>query len=227
MGDSDKLPDSGPDRYTIAEHRDYLDALLENLGVREDVTMVIHDWGSALGFEWARRHADAVKGIVYMEAIVRPYTLVEMGEHGIFLDSLRGPNGESMILDQNLFVEEFLPSLILRDLTEEEMAEYRRPYLERGESRRPTLTMPRQLPIDGEPADMHEIVSLYSKWMSQNTIPKLLVNAEPGAAISGPMEEFCRSWHNQTEVMVKGIHFIQEDSPDEIGDVIAKWYRDL
>ncbi len=227
MGDSDKLPESGADRYCIAEHRDYLDALLEQLAVRENVTLVIHDWGSALGFDWARRHADAVKGIVYMEAIVRPYTQVEMGEHGSFLDALRGPGGESMVLDQNLFVEEFLPRLILRDLTKEEMAEYRRPFLDPGEGRRPTLTMPRQLPIDGEPPDTHEMVSLYSQWMSRNTIPKLLVNAEPGAAIAGPMEAFCRSWPNQTEVTVKGIHFIQEDSPHQIGEAIAKWYRGL
>ena len=227
MGDSDKLPASGPDRYRIAEHREYIDALLEEIGVRRSVTLVIHDWGSALGFDWARRHADAMKGIAYMEAIVRPYTHAEMGEHAAFLDLLRGREGEAMILEQNLFIEQFLPRFVLRELGEAEMAEYRRPHAEPGEGRRPMLTMPRQIPIDGEPADTHEMVSSYAEWMSTNRIPKLLVDAEPGAAIAGPMEEFCRSWPNQTEVSVKGLHFVQEDSPDEIGQAIAGWYRGL
>jgi len=227
MGDSEKLPDSGPGRYSIAEHREYLDGLLEQLGVRENVVLVVHDWGSALGFDWARRHPEAMKGIVYMEAIVRPYWHAELGEHAAFLDRLRGPEGDRMILEENLFIEAFLGQLILRDLSEAEMAEYRRPHLEAGEARRPMLTMPRQIPIDGEPAETHDLVQHYSEWMSSNGIPKLFVNAEPGAALAGPMEDFCRGWLEQTEVRVPGLHFVQEDSPDEIGQAIAGWLEML
>lgn len=223
MGDSDKLPESGPDRYRIAEHRHYLDALLEALGVRERAVLVLHDWGSALGFDWARRHAEAVRGIVYMEAMVRPYSRAEMGEHAAFLDALRGPEGEEMILEQNLFIEAFLPRLVLRELDDEAMDAYRRPFLEPGEGRRPMLTMPRQIPIDGEPVETDEMIETYAHWMSENRIPKLFVNAEPGAAIAGAMERFCRGWPEQTEVSVKGLHFVQEDSPDEIGRAIAEW----
>jgi haloalkane dehalogenase len=227
MGDSDKLEGSGPDRYLIAEHRLYLDALLDSLGVNENVVLVVHDWGSALGFDWARRHAEAVRGIVYMEAMVRPYTREEMGEHVAFLEALRGPAGDDMILEQNLFIEAFLGQLILRDLSQEEMDEYRRPHRTPGEGRRPMLSMPRQIPVDGEPAETHEMISRYAEWMSENRIPKLLVNAEPGRAIAGDMETFCRAWPEQPEVTVAGLHFVQEDSPDEIGDAIAKWLPSL
>ncbi|MAG31883.1 MAG: haloalkane dehalogenase [Deltaproteobacteria bacterium] len=227
MGDSDKLPDSGPGRYRIAEHSMYLDAFLEEVGVRNNVTLVIHDWGSALGFDWARRHPEAIKGIAYMEAIVRPLARDELGEHGVFLDALRGPDGEALILEQNLFIEEFLPRLVLRELGEVEMAEYRRPHAEPGEARRAMLTMPREIPIGGEPAETSEMVSRYSEWLSESRIPKLLVNALPGAAITGPMREFCQRWPNQTEVSVKGLHFVQEDSPDEIGQAVARWVRRL
>jgi haloalkane dehalogenase len=227
MGDSDRLPDSGPERYRIPEHAEYLAALLEQLGVERNVTLVIHDWGSALGFDWARKHAGAVKAIAYMEAIVRPFSRAEMGEHGGFLDLLRGPEGEKMILEQNLFIDQFVGHLVLRDLSEEEMQEIRRPQAEPGEARRAMLTMPREIPIDGQPAHTHEMVSRYSEWMSTNDLPKLFINAEPGSAISGERREFCRTWRNQTEVTVAGLHFIQEDSPDEIGRAIADWYSGL
>ena len=227
MGDSDKLTSGGSERYRIPVHGEYLADLLEHLGVRRGVTFVIHDWGSALGFDWARRHPDAIKGIGYMEAIVRPFARAEMGEHAAFIDRLRGPEGEKMILEQNLFIDAFLPRLVLRDLSEEEMQEYRRPHAEPGEGRRSMLTMPREIPIDGEPAHTHEMVSRYSEWMSSNDIPKLFVNAEPGSAIAGARRDFCRSWRNQTEVTVAGLHFIQEDSPDEIGRAIADWYTEL
>src|SRR5215831_13500955 len=150
MGDSDKLPDSGPTSYTLVEHRRYLDALLEALGVREHVTLVVHDWGSALGFDWANRHREAIKGIAYMEAIVQPMSWADFPEQSRpFFQALRSPAGEGMVLDQDFFVERAIPGSILRQLTEEEMNEYRRPFTEPGESRRPTLTWPRQIPIDG------------------------------------------------------------------------------
>ncbi len=224
MGDSDKLDDPGPDRYTFVEHRDYWESALEALGVSERVTLVIHDWGSALGFDWARRHPASVLGIAYMEAIVRPVTWAEWPDaaRAIF-QGFRSPAGEAMILEKNLFVERVLPGSVLRDLTDEEMAEYRRPFAQAGEDRRPTLTWPRQIPIDGEPADVHRIVGDYAEWMAGNDLPKLFVNAEPGAILTGEQREFCRGWKNQTEVTVRGSHFLQEDSAEEIGRAVADW----
>ena len=228
MGDSDKLEDSGPDRYHFVEHRRYLDAFLEAVGVNDKVTLVMHDWGSALGFDWANRHRYAVKGLAYMEAIVQPLTWAQWPEAALrVFQGFRSRSGESMVLDHNLFVERVLPGSIKRMLTDEEMAEYRRPFLEPGEGRRPTLTWPREIPLEGEPEDVTEIVGSYAVWLHQSHIPKLFVNADPGAILVGEQREFCRSWPNQTEVTVSGIHFIQEDAPDEIGRAIADWLRKL
>ena len=226
MGDSDKLEASGPERYTFEEHRHYLDGALEALGVSHNVTWVIHDWGSALGFDWSNRHRDAVVGIAYMEGIVRPVTWEEWPEaaRGVF-QGLRSSAGEEMILEKNVFVERVLPGSVLRSLNEEEMTVYRRPFAERGEGRRPTLTWPRQIPIEGEPVAVHSIVSDYADWLAESSVPKLFVNADPGAILIGPQREFCRSWPNQEEVTVTGNHFLQEDSPDEIGRAIADWRR--
>lgn len=228
MGDSDKLEPSGADRYTFVEHRRYLDALLEALGASSRVTFVVHDWGSALGFDWAHRHPDAVKGIAYMEAIVRPLAWSEWPDaaRNIF-QAMRSDAGEAIVLENNVFVERILPGSIMRQLTEEEMGEYRRPYVDPGESRRPTLTWPRQIPIEGEPADVTEIVQSYAGWLSTSRIPKLFVNADPGAILTGAQREFCRAFPNQEEVTVSGIHFVQEDSPGEIGRAIAAWLTAL
>jgi len=227
MGDSDKLADSDANSYTFVEHREYLDGLLYALGVTENVTLVIHDWGSGLGFDWAYRHKDAVRRIAYMEAIVAPVSWDEWPPPVVpVFQAFRSDKGEAMCLEQNFFVEQVLVGAIQRKLTEEEMNEYRRPFTEPGEGRRPTLTWPRQIPIDGEPAEVHEIVSQYGKWLSESDIPKLFINAEPGAILRGKQREFCRTWPNQTEVTVPGIHFIQEDSADEIGKAIADWIRD-
>ncbi len=223
QGDSDKLDDTGPESYRFVEHRRYLDGLLDQLDLGDDIVFVIHDWGSALGFDWANRHRDRVTGIAFMEAIVRPVTWDDWPDNatGIF-QGFRSDAGEEMVIEKNLFVETVLPGSILRDLTEEEMDEYRRPFLE-AEHRRPTLTWPRQIPIEGEPADVHAIVADYADWLTSSAIPKLFVNAEPGAILTGPQREFCRSWPNLTEVTVAGNHFIQEDSPHEIGQAIADW----
>ena len=224
MGDSDKLKDSDPHRYRFVEHRRYLDAFLEAVGVHDNVTFVVHDWGSALGFDWANRNRHAVKGLAYMEAIVQPLTWTQWPEAALrVFQGFRSTNGESMILTSNLFVERVLPGSIKRELTDEEMAEYRRPFLEPGEGRRPTLTWPREIPIEGEPEDVTEIVGSYAVWLNQSPIPKLFINADPGAILVGEQREFCRAWPNQTEVTVPGIHFIQEDAPDEIGQAIADW----
>lgn len=224
MGDSDKLDDSGPDRYTYVEHRQYLFALLEELGVSANVTLVIHDWGSALGFDWAFQHQDAVNGIAYMEAIVGTprWDAFPDPMKGLF-QSLRSPMGEAMVLEKNFFVEKMLPGAILRKLSDEEMSEYRRPFAEPGEGRRPTLTWPRQIPFDGDPADVGEIVTAYAQWLASSDVPKLFIDAQPGAILTGGARKFCQSWPNQTEITVKGTHFIQEDSADEIGKAIADW----
>ncbi len=229
MGDSDKLPDSGPGSYTFVEHREYLWALLDQLGVDGDVTLVIHDWGSALGFDWANQHRDAMKAIMYMEAIVRPIkTWADWPEQPrpIF-QAMRSDAGEQLVLEKNIFVERILPASIIRTLDEAEMAEYRRPFLEAGEPRRPTLTWPRQIPIEGEPADVTEIVSAYAAWMAEADVPTFFVNADPGTILTGSAREFCRRWPNQREITVPGIHFIQEDSGDAIGAALHDWLVEL
>jgi haloalkane dehalogenase len=222
MGDSGAAPDGS---YRFVDHARYLDAWFEALGLT-NVTLVVHDWGSALGFYWAYRHPERVRGIAYMEAVVRPLTWEEWRDESrqIFQD-LRSEAGEEMVLEKNLFIEGILPSAVLRDLTEEEMNVYRRPYLEPGESRRPTLTWPRELPINGEPEDVVSIVDDYSKWLAQSDVPKLFVNAEPGAILTRSQREFCRTWPNQEEVTVRGAHFVQEDSPHEIGEAVATFVR--
>lgn len=224
-GDSDKLPDSGPDRYTFDEHRQHLDALLDALDLGDRITLVIHDWGSALGFDWARRHPDRIAGIAYMEGIVAPVTWADWPEsaRGIF-QGMRSEAGEEIVLTKNLFVEAILPASILRPLEPAEMDEYRRPFANPGEDRRPTLTWPRQIPVEGSPVEVVAIVEDYGQWMSTATFPKLFVNAEPGSILLGPQREFCRSWPNQREVSVAGLHFIQEDSAEEIGAAVRAWY---
>ena len=219
MGDSGKAPAGS---YRFADHARYLDAWLDALALERNVTLVMHDWGSALGFHWAHRHPGRVRGLVYMEALVRPVSWVEWPDSArkIF-QAMRSPAGEDMVLAKNVFVERILPASVLRGLTEAEMAVYRRPYLEPGESRRPTLTWPRQIPIDGEPADVTAIVDGYARWLATSDIPKLFVNADPGTILTGAQREFCRTWPNQQEVTVTGTHFIQEDSPAEIGQAIA------
>jgi haloalkane dehalogenase len=228
MGGSDKLPDSGPERYRFTEHREYLDAFFEMMGLTSNVTLVIHDWGSALGFDWARRNPDAVRGIAYMEGIVRPVTWDEWNPDArAVFEGFRSPAGEVMVLEKNVFVERVLPGSVLRDMSDEEMDVYREPFAQPGEDRRPTLTWPREIPLGGEPEDVVAIVQDYADWMAGNDLPKLFVNADPGAILIGAQREFCRQWKNQHEVTVPGVHFIQEDSPHEIGTAIAEWYKSL
>ncbi len=228
MGDSDKLTATGPDSYTFVEHREYLDAWFEAVGATQSVTLVVHDWGSALGFDWASRHPDAVRGIAYMEAIVRPVTWADWPDAAVdIFKALRSSDGEEMVLDKNLFVEAVLPASVLSPLAAEVHDEYRRPFADPGESRRPTLTWPRQIPIEGHPADVDAIVRTYGEWLATGTVPKLFVNAEPGAILVGAQRDWCRSWPNQQEVTVPGIHFIQEDSGPQIGRAINRWLEPL
>lgn len=224
MGDSGRAPAGS---YRFVDHARYLDAWFEALGLTR-VTLVVHDWGSALGFHWAHRHPERVRGIAYMEALVRPVTWEEWPEvaRQVF-QAMRSPAGEEMVLAKNVFVERILPRSVLRGLGEVEMTVYRRPYLEPGESRRPTLTWPRQIPIEGEPADVVAIAEVYSRWLATSDLPKLFVNADPGVILIGAQREFCRRWPNQREITVKGSHFVQEDSPHEIGRAVAEFVAGL
>jgi haloalkane dehalogenase len=224
MGASDRTPRGS---YRFVDHARYLDAWLEALALRR-VILVVHDWGSALGFHWARRHPDRVRGIAYMEAIVRPVIWTEWPENarGIF-QAMRSPAGEEIVLQKNVFVERILPASVLRTLTDEEMAAYRRPWRDPGESRRPMLAWPREIPVGGEPADVVAIVDAYGQWLAGSEVPKLFINADPGSILVGAQREFCRRWPNQREVTVRGLHFVQEDSPAEIGQAVAGFVRSL
>lgn len=225
MGQSGKNPAGS---YRFVDHARYLDAWFGALGLAENVTLVMHDWGSGLGFYWAHRHPQRIKALVYMEAIVQPVTWDHWPQQArSIFQAMRSEAGEEIILQKNVFVERILPASVLRELGEEEMAVYRRPYLEPGESRRPTLTWPREIPVNGEPADVYAIVEAYGQWLAGSDIPKLFINADPGSILTGEQREFCRTWPHQQEVTVKGIHFIQEDSPAEIGQAIVSFLNEL
>jgi haloalkane dehalogenase len=228
MGGSDKLRPSGPGRYNYAEQRDYLFGLWDALDLGDNVTLVLHDWGSALGFDWANQHRDRVQGIAFMEAIVAPTSWSEFPNsvRGVF-QGFRSPDGEKMVLEQNLFVEAVLPGAIQRRLSDEEMDHYRQPFVNPGEDRRPTLSWPRNIPIDGQPADVVSVVEDYGRWLAKADVPKLFINAEPGAIVRGRVRELVRTWPNLTETTVSGTHFVQEDSPDEIGTAVAEFVRNL
>lgn len=227
MGDSEKLPDSGPGSYSFFEHRRYLDALLDALDVHQQVTIVVNDLGGLLGFDWANRHRDAVKGIAYIESIVKPRAWSDWPDDSRQnVQVFRTPMGEKMVLEQNAILDIVLPRSILRSLTEEEMGHYRRPFTEPGEARRPMLSWPRQIPIEGEPAEVQEVVIAYGEWLARSDVPKLFINVNPGT-VPQNARDFCRTWPAQSEITVPGGHLAMEDSPDEIGQAIASWMQKL
>jgi haloalkane dehalogenase len=228
MGDSDKLPDSGPQRYTFAEQQRYWSGALAALGIERDIVFVLHDWGTALGFDWCSRHPQAVAGVCHMEGIPKRISWAEWPPAAVdIFKAFRSPAGEDLVLENNVFVEKVLPASILRKLSDEEMDAYRAPFRRAGEDRRPTLTWPRQIPLEGEPPEVCEVVDAYGRFMQATPIPKLFISAEPGMIMNGAPGEFARTWKNQSEVTVKGLHFIQEDSPDEIAQAIRGWLAKL
>ena len=228
MGDSDKLDNPDTNSYRFEEHFYYVEKAIKALTNNEKITLVVHDWGSALGFHWSYKHPELIKGIAYMEAIAKEMTWDDWDKNAkSIFQGFRSDAGEDLVLEKNYFIEKVLPGSIIRTLDADEMNEYRRPFLSSGEDRRPTLSWPREIPIEGEPGNVCQIVNEYAEWMKTNNIPKLFINAEPGAITTGKIRDFCRSWKNQTEVTVNGIHFIQEDSPDEIGKALSKWYKEL
>ena len=228
MGESDPLPDSGEDSYRFSVHAEFIEELFQKLDVSSNAILVGHDWGGALLFHWAMHHAGLVQGMAYMETIVSPVSWRDWPEdaRSIF-QGMRSEAGEKIVLQKNLFIEGILPNSILRSLNEEEMDVYRKPYLDSGERRRPMLTWPRQIPVEGEPEDVCKLVTAYGKWLQDCEIPKLFINAEPGSILTGRQRQFCRRFRKQHEVTVKGSHFIQEDSPDEIGIAIAEFIQKL
>ena len=228
MGDSDKLPGSGPDRYTLAEHARFLNTWIDKVIPDGPITLVVHDWGGPLGLQWARQNPDRVRGVAYMETVLRPMVMDEWPEgiRGLF-GAMRSDAGEEMILDKNIFVERILPGSVLRKLSADEMAEYRRPFTEPGEGRRPTLSWPRQIPLDNQPAESTGIVAENWAWLSGSDVPKLLIDAEPGAIMKGAVLQDARGLSNQAEITVAGSHFIQEDSAAEIGQAILDWMSGL
>ncbi len=228
MGESDKIDPSGAGSYSYAEHRDYLFALWDALNLGDQIVLVLDDWGAALGFDWANRHRDRIKGIVHMEAVALPlnWSDIPAPAHPFFR-ALRSPAGEKLVLENNIFIEDRLPAAILRKFTDEELAHYRKPFLNPGEARRPTLAWPRSLPLDGEPAEVVEAITAYLPWLAESDVPKLLISGDPGAIMVGRVRDAVRAWSNQTEVTVKGRKLLQEDSPDEIGTAIAEFVRRL
>ena len=227
-GDSDKLPASeGPGRYTLEVAYHYVEELLKTIGADKNVTLVIHDWGSGIGFLWAMRHSEQMKGIAYMEAIVKPMSWDDWDQDaaGIF-KGFRSEKGEDLILNRNMFIEAVLPASVMRTLTEAEMNTYRAPYVN-ADDRQPLLNWPRQIPIEGEPENIVALVNEYGAFMASSEMPKLFINADPGSILTGRQREFCRTWPNQQEITVKGLHFIQEDSPLEIGQAVAKWVDNI
>lgn len=229
MGDSEKLTPAGPNRYRYEEQRNYLFALWDALGLGDRIVLVLHDWGSALGFEWAMQNPGRVQGIAYMEAIVAPLLWSDYpeGSRRTAFQGFRSPEGEPLVLERNVFVERVLPGGIKRQMTDAEMAEYRRPFLQSGEDRRPILSWARNLPIEGEPETVERIAEAYGAFLAASQLPKLFINADPGALLTGRLRDFCRTWLNQTEISVSGLHFVQEDSPHEIGEAVAGFVRRL
>ena len=228
MGGSEKLTPSGPNRYRYAEHRDFLFALWDALDLGDRVVLVLDDWGATLGFDWANMHRERVQGIIHMEAITVPMSWSDLPDQArSFFRALRSPEGERMVLEDNVFIERILPEAVLRRFTDEEMEHYRLPFRKPGEDRRPMLSWPRTLPLDGEPAEIVKLMEGYGGWLAQSNVPKLFINGEPGQVVRGRVREAIRSWSNQAEVTVKGRKLLQEDSPDEIGAAIAHFLESL
>jgi haloalkane dehalogenase len=228
QGDSAKLPDSGPGRYRLAEHQRYTDAIFDKLGLGDHITLMVHDWGGSLGFTWAMNHPDRIKGLAYMQTLMGDQRWTYWPPHvSDLMRRFKSPEGEKIVLEDNYFVEHVLPGMTIRRMPEEVMDEYRRPYRIPGEDRRPTLSWPREIPVEGEPADVLETINRYVAWLAASPVPKLFIHTEPGAVLKDHLVDLCRTFPNQTEVTVKGLHYVHEDSPHEIGAALAAWYTGL
>ena len=228
MGDSEKLEGVDNPEYKYHGQYGYLTSLIDELNLGDNIHLIIHDWGSAMGFQFARENPNRIKSITYMEAIVMPLTWDQWPDPATKIFGLfRSEAGEELVLEKNFFVERILLADSSTGYTEEEKSEYIRPFMNPGEDRRPTLTWPRQIPLDGEPSKVVEEVRLNAEFHKESDIPKLFVNADPGSILIGDQREFARSWKNQTEITVSGNHFIQEDSSEEIGSALRNFVENL
>ena len=228
MGDSDKLDGVDNEGYKYHGQYGYLTGLFDQLDLGNNIHLIIHDWGSAMGFQFARENPDRIKSITYMEAIVMPLTWEQWPDAATKIFGLfRSEAGEELVLEKNFFVERILLADSATGYTDEEKAEYIRPFINSGEDRRPTLTWPRQIPLDGEPSEVVEEVRKNSEFHKDSEIPKLFINADPGSILVGEQREFARTWKNQTEVTVSGNHFVQEDSSEEIGSALRNFVKAL
>ncbi|MDP6181752.1 MAG: haloalkane dehalogenase [SAR86 cluster bacterium] len=228
MGDSEKMDGENNPSYKYHGQYEYLTGLMDNLELGNSINLVIHDWGSAMGFHFARENPDRIKSITYMEAVVMPLSWEQWPDAATkIFDLFRSEAGEELVLQKNFFVERILLADSVSGYTDEEKEEYIRPFKNAGEDRRPTLTWPRQIPLDGEPKEVVEEVEKNADFHKNSDIPKLFINAEPGSILTGDQREFVRTWKNQKEVTVKGNHFIQEDSADEIGAALREFVTNL
>ena len=228
MGDSDKLDGVDNEGYKYHGQYGYLTELFDQLDLGNNIHLIIHDWGSAMGFQFARENPDRIKSITYMEAIVMPLTWEQWPDAATKIFGLfRSEAGEELVLEKNFFVERILLADSATGYTDEEKAEYIRPFINAGEDRRPTLTWPRQIPLDGDPSEVVEEVRKNSEFHKDSEIPKLFINADPGSILVGEQREFARTWKNQTEVTVSGNHFVQEDSSEEIGSALRNFVKAL
>ena len=228
MGDSDKLDGENNPGYKYHGQYEYLTALMDKLNLGDSIHLVIHDWGSAMGFQFARENPNRVKSITYMEAIVMPLTWDQWPDAATKIFGLfRSEAGEELVLEKNFFVERILLGDSVSGYSDEEKEEYIRPFINSGEDRRPTLTWPRQIPLDGEPAEVVQEVAKNADFHKNSEVPKLFINADPGTILTGDQREFVRSWKNQKEITVKGNHFVQEDSADEIGSALNEFIKSL
>lgn len=224
QGDSDKLAQSGPNAYRLAQHQDYLNAALGQLDVGDKVTLVMHDWGAQLGLTWGNANRDRLKAIAYFQGVMGDFKWDFWPEAvADLMRKFRGPEGEKLVLEDNFFVEKILPAMVKRSLPQEVWNEYRRPYRTPGEDRRPTLTWPREIPIEGDPADVLAVCERNNTWLKQSSLPKLLIHTNPPTVLMAHILDEVRTFPNQEEVTISGLHYVHEDHPHEIGEAIAEW----
>ncbi len=228
QGDSDKLDSSGPGSYRLEEHQSYIDGFLEEVVPHDRLTLVMHDWGVQLGLSWGNKNRSRVQGVAYMQGLMGDLHWDFWSEEvSAMMKRFRGEDGESLVLEQNFFVEKVLPAMVVRDLPDQVWDEYRRPYVNPGEDRRPTLTWPREIPVHGEPADVLGVIEENNRWLAESPVPKLYIHVEPESVMKGHILHHVRTFPNQAEVTVQGLHYVQEDSPHQIGAALASWYRGL
>lgn len=226
QGDSEKLDESGPGRYRLAEHQHYIDGFIDQMNLGERISLVMHDWGVQLGLTWGNRNRERLRGVAHMQGLMGNLNWGFWNEEvSAFMQRLRTDDGEELVLQQNLFIEKVLPAMVLGDLPTEVWNEYRRPYRNPGEDRRPSLTWPREIPVNGEPADVLAVIEANNRWLAESPLPKLYIHVEPETVMKGHVLDEVRTFPNQTEVTVEGLHYVQEDSPHEIGVALANWYR--